>query len=112
VEWAKILKGKAGIGGRMRKDILSETAVEEFLKWVEINRRPKALKSCRAHVNVNNPLGFSKGMKLSKIVSGNQSGTGHSSRFACDFRRAHPRVTEDGTRGEYQIRPNSEDSVG
>jgi len=33
VERAKILKGEAGIGGKGRKDISFDKAVEEFIKW-------------------------------------------------------------------------------
>lgn len=47
VKRGKILTGEAGIGGPKRKDILFDTAAEEFLKWAETNKRPKTTRSYR-----------------------------------------------------------------
>ena len=47
VKRGKILTGEAGIGGPKRKDILFDTAAEEFLKWAETNKRPKTVRSYR-----------------------------------------------------------------
>jgi integrase len=48
VKRAAILKGEVGIGGgKKRKDLLFDTAVVEFLKWAEANRKPKTAKTYR-----------------------------------------------------------------
>ena len=41
VERARILKGEAGIGGKRKNDLTFAKAVEVFLDWAEINRRPE-----------------------------------------------------------------------
>lgn len=49
IKRAAILKGEVGIGKR-RNDILFDKATEEFLKWAEVNRRPKTFYSYRGCV--------------------------------------------------------------
>src|SRR5690349_13723759 len=44
VKRGAILRGEAGIGAKKRKDISFEKAVEEFMKWVEANKRPRTVK--------------------------------------------------------------------
>jgi integrase len=65
VKRAAILKGEAGIGGKKRKDLLFETAVEEFMTWAQANRKPKTVKTYR--VETKQLMNSFKGKKLSEI---------------------------------------------
>ena len=65
VERSKALRQDAGIGGRKRKDILFEKAVEEFLAWARANKRPGTVDFYRYCLQ---SLGRSfSGKKLSEI---------------------------------------------
>jgi integrase len=47
VKRAGILKGEAGIGPKTRKDPTFEKAKEEFLKWVDTNKKPRTARGYR-----------------------------------------------------------------
>jgi len=65
VKRGPVLKGEAGIGGKKRKDILFEKAVDEFMKWVEANKKPRTVgfyRSCFHRLRES-----FKGLMLSQI---------------------------------------------
>jgi len=65
VERAKALKNEAGIGGKKRKDISFDKAVEDFLEWAKANKRPGTVDFYRYSLQ---SLGRSiNGKKLSEI---------------------------------------------
>lgn len=47
VQRAAILRGESGIGPKKRKDIDFEKAKEQFLAWVETNKRPRTMRGYR-----------------------------------------------------------------
>lgn len=62
---AKILRGEAGIGGKKRRDILFDRAVEDFQTWADANKRSKTAKcyaSCMRHLKA-----FFGGKRLGEI---------------------------------------------
>jgi len=60
---AAILKGEAGI--RKKKVIPFDKAKDEFLKWIQANKRPNTAKSCKTHMN--RLAEFFRGKNLSQI---------------------------------------------
>jgi len=65
VKRGEILKGEAGIGPKVRKDPTFEKAREEFLKWVDTNKKPR---TARGYRNALKHLGRSfGGRRLSHI---------------------------------------------